>query len=237
MTDTSQDVSKKAPSISRAMLQAYRSMLTSLFIATALLTALIAALLLVFDHDFFFNPGPGVKEPSILLFVTLEGALGSFVSALIRLYNFTELPKALLDGQLQRFQFVHLVMYSLVPPIVGAIGAAALYLMFAAGLLEGVLFPKFGCNPGAECSGFGGLIEHWAPVSAQDYAKALVWGFIAGFSERVVPDALQRLAKSASKPGADRTDIDASPRGLRDVSGARSREEERGVDRRGVQVD
>ena len=37
-------------------------------------------------------------------------------------------------------------------------------------------------------------MNYYWPSSPEDYGKALVWSFIAGFSERLVPDVLQRVA-------------------------------------------
>ena len=41
-------------------------------------------------------------------------------------------------------------------------------------------------------------MKAWGPDAAQDYAKVLVWGFVAGFAERFVPDTLQRLVQSGN---------------------------------------
>ena len=84
--------------------------------------------------------------------------------------------------------------------IVGAIGAVVLYLVFAAGLLKGDLFPEFSClNAAASCGAFHDFVSSWAPANATANAKAIVWGFVAGFSERFVPDVLNRLGSRESK--------------------------------------
>jgi hypothetical protein len=33
------------------------------------------------------------------------------------------------------------------------------------------------------------------PADSTEYAKAIVWAFIAGFAERLVPDTLDRIAR------------------------------------------
>jgi hypothetical protein len=75
-----------------------------------------------------------------------------------------------------------------------------IYLVFAAGLLKGDLFPEFTCMPNKDsCNDFQGFLTHWAPNGAPANAKAIVWGFIAGFSERFVPNILNRLATDKEK--------------------------------------
>ena len=58
----------------------------------------------------------------------LSGALGAFFSALIRLYSFDNLPEVLLANPPVRIGNWHLFLYSLVPPLIGMIAAAVLYL-------------------------------------------------------------------------------------------------------------
>ncbi len=41
------------------------------------------------------------------------------------------------------------------------------------------------------------LADNWSPAKATDYSKALLWGFIAGFAERLVPDVLGKLVSAS----------------------------------------
>jgi hypothetical protein len=175
----------KAEILAPAVLVAYRRMLSYLFCATIAII-LVIALPLVFSGD-----------PPIFVLVILTGALGAFFSALARLYGFEELPEALLQPDIGRWGRLSLVIYSLVPPLTGAIGAAVIYMLFAAGFVKGDLFPTFICKALGEgaCNSLPQFLQSFGPAQASDYAKALLWGFVAGFSERLIPDALQSFAK------------------------------------------
>ena len=70
-----------------------------------------------------------------------------------------------------------------VSAVSGAIFAAILYLLFASRLLHGGPFPT---------------VDN-GDKSLEDLAKLLIWCFIAGFAERFVPDALDRLVSRSSK--------------------------------------
>ena len=56
---------------------------------------------------------------------------------------------------------------------------------FIGGLVQGSLFPTFGDS---------GLRWIALRFSVEDWAKLLVWSFIAGFSERLVPEILNNLS-------------------------------------------
>lgn len=78
-----------------------------------------------------------------------------------------------------------------------------LYCVFDAGLLTGALFPKMYSVP-ASAKGslsFANYLFAAGPVAGMDHAKLLVWSFLAGFSERLLPDALDRLTKQAASKG------------------------------------
>ena len=119
--------------------------------------------------------------------------LGALFSALMRLYRVDQASLALITPTVQELGGGYLAMYSFVPPLVGAIAAVVLYLIFVAGLMSGSLFPAISCVAGKTCSNVTELMQNYWPTGPQDYGKALVWAFIAGFSERLVPDLLQGL--------------------------------------------
>ena len=176
----------------RSTLDAHRLLVMWLFICT--LSAGIPFLILVLYFDVTGRGGV-----TIMISVMAAGAGGAFVSSLRRLYGFEDIfPRRSYVRLFRRLDF-YVIAYSLVPVLVGIIGAVMIYLLFAGGLLRGDLFPEFICAPGKSCDDFHGFVSNWMPKDAAANAKAIVWGFIAGFSERFVPNILNRLATDKEK--------------------------------------
>ncbi|MBX3564557.1 MAG: hypothetical protein KF730_08280 [Sphingomonas sp.] len=73
--------------------------------------------------------------------------------------------------------------------VLGGVFAGMLTLMFVGGLVQGSLFPTF-------------RAARWYELffDVPSWAKLMVWTFIAGFSERFVPDLLTRLIQQSSNP-------------------------------------
>jgi hypothetical protein len=180
-----------SPTPDQGTLDAHRLLVMWLFISTLIIGLGFLALVLYFDVT-------GRGGVTIMIAVIVAGAGGGFVSSLRRLYSFQDIFPRREYVQLFRKMNFYVAAYSLVPAVVGMIGAVMVYLMFAAGLLKGDLFPEFHCASGA-CTDFHGFVSYWSPKDAAANAKAIVWGFIAGFSERFVPDILNRLGSTKEK--------------------------------------
>ena len=142
---------------------------------------------------------PPLKILQMAALVILCGVLGGLISMLRRL-------QALPPGSTPLFDTIALNAGQLgigLAPIYGGIFAMVLYLVFLSGILDTVIAGTAG---NAVFPRFSDAI----PKTTPDYAKLLVWAFIAGFAEQLVPDVLNRLtarnaaslARAAGAPGA-----------------------------------
>ena len=140
--------------------------------------------------------------------VALMGSLGGFLSLQRRIQNIpTDSDPLLTMLELENGRFsVGLA------PLTGGIFAIVLFFVFLGGLIQGTLFP-------------GSLsFSHWKfgdaiqPDQLASFGKLLLWSFIAGFAERLVPDTLDSLAAKACQPVKPRT---ASAGDVRDQKAAK----------------
>jgi len=115
--------------------------------------------------------------------------LGGFVSMQQRLKEMSGQELRLLS-----MSWSQVILYPLVAGIFGLI----LYLLTLSGLLQGSLFPHYSV-PKFESPVTYGQFKTFLlttyPASGADFAKLAIWTFVAGFSERFVPDVLDGLAK------------------------------------------
>jgi len=118
--------------------------------------------------------------------VFIAGMIGGFISSLSRGVNSPETTSAPLNFLLVQ-RIGHLLL--------GGILAFALYLMFMANVVAGELFPNF---PSLDVNSFKNFVTNSKPTDRIDYAKALVWGVIAGYSQKFVPNIFDSLVERAS---------------------------------------
>jgi hypothetical protein len=129
---------------------------------------------------------------AMLSCVLYAGIVGGFVSSQRRMQNIPSEG----DPLISVFGLDNAGYYLWLSPLLGAIFAVILALMFVAGLLKGSVFPDFYVPLRAVPRGLPFFHFTWntLPTSSAEYAKLLVWAFLAGFAERLVPDSLDRLA-------------------------------------------
>ncbi|EWH00777.1 hypothetical protein [Halomonas sp. BC04] len=151
-------------------------------------TVAIAVLGGIFALTFFFN-----QRFLVTWAVPLCGIIGGFVSIQQRLNNVTDEELVLLDASW--FQI-------LLVPIFGGVFALVLYLVFLSGIVSGDLFPRF-TFPTQEERQSGddfmlSIFRETYPSSGPDLAKLLFWSFVAGFSERFVPQLISKVTTSVT---------------------------------------
>ncbi|HVK52069.1 MAG TPA: hypothetical protein VM469_10080 [Pseudoxanthomonas sp.] len=80
-----------------------------------------------------------------------------------------------------------------VPSFIGGILAIVLYLIFLSGIVGGHMFPTFDADKdAATAQGIEKLMRQHGH-DFREYAKLLVWCFIAGFNQKYVVDILDSL--------------------------------------------
>ena len=125
-------------------------------------------------------------EWEMLSLVGALGVLGGLTSTLRRIEKLTwggnvDTDIAKIGGNLSVY----------LSPCLGGVFAVLLFFLIAGKLVGGDFFPHI--NLGA-C-----IHDGLACPSGEDFAKLVVWSFIAGFAEQLIPDNLARLAGEASE--------------------------------------
>jgi hypothetical protein len=146
----------------------------------------LLATTVVFASTFMFY------ERLMISWLSFEcGIIGGFVSIQQRLRKINDDELSLLS---------HSWAMILVIPIYGGIFALVLYVLFISGLVEGDLFPDFYEPPFSvppTTQDIAELLRTTYPSSGADFAKLMFWTFVAGFSERFVPQIIQKVSSTS----------------------------------------
>lgn len=119
--------------------------------------------------------------------VMTSGIVGGFISLQRRLKEFGEEDLKLLAGSW---------IYVLLSPLVGGLLAMLLYVIFLSDLVTGELFPTF-VSDGKDREGIE-LLFYVKSDNLGDYAKLVVWCFVAGFSEKFVTNIVSHFETTSS---------------------------------------
>ena len=126
------------------------------------------------------------------------GVLGGFVSIQQRLRTLHAEELDLLSRSWSQILLI---------PIYGGVFALVLYVSFLSDIISGEMFPQFAvarfvadASPAENLKLF---LTSTMPETGQDVAKLFFWSFVAGFSERFVPQLIARSqtkVEAADKP-------------------------------------
>ncbi|MCG8342672.1 MAG: hypothetical protein MI684_07530 [Chlorobiales bacterium] len=126
----------------------------------------------------------------------LCGIIGGFVSIQQRIKSVSDEELTLLTKSW--FQI-------LLIPVFGGVFALVLYCLFLSEIISGSIFPTFYIpKPPNSVPDTAFMIEIFTksyPQTGQDLAKFLFWSFVAGFSERFVPQIISNVTSKASVQG------------------------------------
>lgn len=163
--------------------KAYAVMLRYLFVSGIVVAAAFLVRVLLWN---------GATAFELCIFA---GVLGAIMSNLVRVRDLTGQPKVIAVEVQDNWDRLDIVTYALVPIVVGAISAGVMYALLASGVIEGgAFFPKFGCLDDSKCQSFAKFTHGaFGPVGGDSHAKLLIWAFLSGFAERLVPDKLKGL--------------------------------------------
>jgi hypothetical protein len=139
-----------------------------------------------------------LKIPDTIVFdVFGVGMMGGLFSTLLRVQKFKlgGIREATALGEAGNQITVILA------PAIGGAGAVVLFVLLAAGLLKGTFFPELPVLTfGKGADGLEDLFQLQL-ASSTEAAKLYLLCFLAGFSERLVPDVMSRLSAMAEKEG------------------------------------
>ena len=124
------------------------------------------------------------------------GMLGGLFSTLIRVQKFKLGGVRETDALSEASNRITVIL----APAIGGCGAIVLFVLLVAGLLKGALLPEVAQ---IKFDGTEDYLEKLFSVqlaSTGEAAKLYFLCFLAGFSERLVPDVMIRLSAIAEKP-------------------------------------
>ena len=142
----------------------------------------------IFAFSYFFNQRFMMTWAGFVC-----GIIGGFVSIQQRIKRVSQEELELLTKSW--FQI-------LLVPIFGGVFALVLYVIFLSGIISGNMFPQFyvpePSNGVPDNQFMIALFTQTYPMTGQDFAKFLFWSFVAGFSERLVPQIITQISDKAS---------------------------------------
>ncbi len=167
----------------------------NLQIVTRKLVSLTAGCIFILLIIFFIINRGGLEQTYLVVYVFLAGLIGGFVSIQQRL---PEIRASELRELSNSWLSILLI------PINGGIFAVILMLIFLSGILQGAMFPEYTHTEEFDNTDLTTLVTsftNWTkttfPTTGEDVAMLIFWSFVAGFSERFVPQIIRKTTDKA----------------------------------------
>ncbi len=161
---------------------------------------LVAITFVILSLYSVFKASPAGKVPvemATVIVVIFSGAVGGLVSMQQR---YQSVPNE--GDQIDSVsELAHGFLTTFTPLFSGAIFALILFFLIVAGMLQGGVFPKMLEAGASKASSFVDFMRSAIPANVGDYAKLVIWSFVAGFAERFVPDTLSRFLQRRETDG------------------------------------
>jgi len=151
--------------------------------------AALAAVLVICTFLYLLTYSVNIPLVAVLF---LAGALGGVTNTYMRVRG---VPSSISKIGNKTANTLAILQVYISPFIAGVFGVV-LYAFFLTDMLNGSLFPNF-AGLEEEYKGTLTLFQSIYPKEQVDAAKAIIWSFIAGFSERLVPNIIDKMAQEA----------------------------------------
>jgi hypothetical protein len=158
-------------------------------VVTYKLVSLTAACMFLLLIIFYVVNLRQLDKTYLVAYVFLAGLIGGFVSIQQRLPTI---------GVNELRELSSSWLSILLIPINGGIFALVLMLLFLSGIIEGAMFPEYthaSIDHEKLIESFVLWLTTTFPKSGPDIAKLLFWSFVAGFSERFVPQIIRKTTE------------------------------------------
>jgi hypothetical protein len=129
----------------------------------------------------------------LMVLVFLAGSVGGVLNNYFRVSKIGSHPEAVAPSLVNR----NVVVQFYIAPLISGILALVACGLFMSGVLGGELFPEFDTAGGY--TDIQDLLTGAKPKTNADAAKAIFWGFVAGFSEKFVPNVIDKLVARAEE--------------------------------------
>jgi hypothetical protein len=155
---------------------------------TAVRLTVVGALLLLLASSPYLIRGVNVGIWTVAVF----GAFGAYFSRVASFHS--KLSTLNFDDVMEEYELRMLLTRLLF----GAVGAVVFYCVMRAGFISGSAFPRLTQQPMTDGTPLDAADMAGITAPPTEVAKLWVWSFVAGFSERLAPDAIARSERSVS---------------------------------------